>query len=121
MPKAKPESAGGGNNVNRRTQIQQVFLLVMTVMGLSLFAEAASTTVWQIGKFDKSSLEFNQAAPKPGAAQAPNDLVYVIGKSQPEPTGSPFSRARPTARQGSGRILTPSSLICLPPREDCTR
>jgi hypothetical protein len=69
-------------NKRTRTSILQLFFLVGVAASLSSYAVAASTVVWQIGKFDKSSLEFNQAAPKPGAAQAPNDLVYVVGKSQ---------------------------------------
>jgi alpha-mannosidase len=50
-------------------------------------ATAASQVIWQIGKFDRSSLEFtrrNPPAPKPGAEQAPSDLVYVIGRSKAE-------------------------------------
>jgi hypothetical protein len=43
--------------------------------------------VWQIGRFDESSVEFTRRgapAPKPGAGQAQYDLVYVIGKSKAE-------------------------------------
>ncbi len=54
------------------------------MMGFCQGAVAASTVVWQIGKFDQSSGEFNQGSVPPApavAAQAKNDLVYVIGKS----------------------------------------
>ena len=56
-------------------------------MGFCNCAQAASTVVWQIGKFDKSSIEFKlheAPGPKPGAGQAQTDLVYVIGKSKAE-------------------------------------
>ena len=75
--------------MNKRTQMQflKTFLLLVIMMGFGHYAGAASTVVWQIGKFDRSSLEFNlreAPAPKPGAAQARTDLVYVIGKSKAE-------------------------------------
>ena len=75
-----------GNNVKKRTHIQllQTFLLVLTMMGFCHCADAASTVVWQIGKFDQSSLEFtlrSAPVPKPGLSGAQSDLVYVIGKS----------------------------------------
>jgi hypothetical protein len=70
-----------------RVQILQTLLVVAATMGFWSHAAAASQVVWQIGKFDRSSSEFHlhsAPAPKPGAAQAQNDLVYVIGKSLAE-------------------------------------
>jgi hypothetical protein len=55
------------------------------MVGFCHYAEAASTVVWQIGRFDESSVEFTRRgapAPKPATGQAQNDLVYVIGKSK---------------------------------------
>jgi hypothetical protein len=57
------------------------------MMGFGHYARAASTVVWQIGKSDRSSLEFTRRGaptPKPGPGQAHGDLVYVIGKSKAE-------------------------------------
>ena len=71
--------------MNKRTRIQQTLLLLVIMMGFCQRAVAASTVVWQIGKFDQSSVEFNQGSVPPApavAAQAKNDLVYVIGKSK---------------------------------------
>jgi len=74
--------------VKKRTRIQllQTLVFLVTLIGFCHYAEAASTVVWQIGKFDRSSLEFTRrdAPPKPGAGQAQADLVYVIGKSKAE-------------------------------------
>jgi hypothetical protein len=93
-----------GNHVNKRTRIErlQAILLLTMMMGFCHYAEAASTVLWQIGKFDKSSLEFNQNAPasKPGAAQPANDLVYVIGKSQAETDWSAFQPGSSNGKAG---------------------
>ena len=63
-------------------------LLVLAIMMLfSLPAPAASQVVWQIGKFDKSTLEFPHLTPpavQQKAGQTPYDLVYVIGKNHTE-------------------------------------
>src|SRR5208337_2983141 len=76
-------------NVNIRTRIHflKSLLLFVTVMGFCRCAGAASTAIWRIGKFDRSSGEFNQGSvvpPQPGATQAKSDLVYVIGRSKAE-------------------------------------
>ena len=67
-------------------QVAQTFLAMAALLCLCQWATAASQVVWQIGKFDKSSLEFNQNVPetKPAGAQAANDLVYVVGQSKAE-------------------------------------
>jgi len=77
------------NNVKNRTRIHflQTILLPVIMNGFCYCAEGASTVAWQIGRFDKSSMEFKlhePPAPKPGAAQGQTDLVYVIGKSKAE-------------------------------------
>ncbi|MDR3674456.1 MAG: polysaccharide lyase family protein [Acidobacteriota bacterium] len=69
-----------------RAFIPQILLLLAVIISLCQPAAAASQTVWQIGKFDKSSLEFfrlNTPIPKP-AGQSQSDVVYVIGKSKEE-------------------------------------
>jgi alpha-mannosidase len=70
-----------------RGRVLQRLLLVVIMTGFCQCAQAAATVVWQIGKFDKSSMEFKlhaAPAPKPGAGQAQTDSVYVIGKSKAE-------------------------------------
>jgi alpha-mannosidase len=50
-------------------------------------APAASQVVWQIGKFDRSSLEFTLRTPpaaQSGAGETQYDVVYVVGKSKAE-------------------------------------
>ena len=70
-----------------RGRVLQRLLLVVIMTGFCQYAQAAATVVWQIGTFDKSSMEFKlheAPAPKPGAGQAQTDSVYVIGKSKAE-------------------------------------
>ena len=65
-------------------RIPQMLLVVAATIGFCQQAGAAPQVVWQIGRFDRSSSEFNlrgAPAPKPGAGKAQSDLVYVIGKS----------------------------------------
>ena len=68
-------------------RIPQTLLFVAATICFCPHASAASEVVWQIGKFDRSSLEFTlreAPAPKPGAVKTQSDVVYVIGKSQAE-------------------------------------
>ena len=68
-------------------RIPQALLFVAASICICPHASAASDVVWQIGKFDKSSLEFTlreAPAPKAGAAKTQSDVVYVIGKSRAE-------------------------------------
>ena len=77
---------------------------------------AASTVVWQIGKFDQSSSEFYPGIARPlapGAGQAQGKLVYVVGKSKPETDWPPFQPGSANGAKTSGLILIPSSSICL--------
>ena len=70
-----------------RVLIPQALLIMTSVMLFSRPALAAAQVVWQIGKFDRSSLEFtlrNPPAPQPGASQAQSDVVYVVGRSNAE-------------------------------------
>ena len=67
-----------------RVHILPTLLVLATTMGFCLHAAAASEALWQIGKFDQSSLEFDQRmvpTPKPDPAHPEKPLVYVIGKS----------------------------------------
>jgi hypothetical protein len=69
------------------TQILQALGVVAAAIFLGPPDRAAAQVVWQIGKFDKSSLEFglrNPPTEKPGGAQAKSDVAYVIGKSKAE-------------------------------------
>ena len=69
-----------------RSQTRWLPIVCLLACGLNL--RAASTTLWQIGAFDKSSREFAQGVSptRDGALDYSNpadDPVYVIGKSQP--------------------------------------
>lgn len=64
------------------------WLLIVLLMACALNLHAASSTLWQIGTFDKSSREFAQGvSPTRGGAldysNPADDPVYVIGKSEP--------------------------------------
>jgi len=63
-------------------------LPIACLLACGLNLRAASTTIWQIGNFDKSSREFARGvSPTRGGAldysNPADDPVYVIGKSQP--------------------------------------
>jgi hypothetical protein len=65
----------------------RTLLALVIIVSFSLPAAAANQVVWQIGRFDKSSLEFPHQTPPADqhkAGQTPNDLVYIIGKSHTE-------------------------------------
>ena len=50
-------------------------------------AEGAPKTVWQIGRFDQSSSEFNQdklRSPELGSTQSMSNVLYIVGKSKPD-------------------------------------
>jgi len=50
-------------------------------------AEGAPKTVWQIGRFDQSSGEFNQGSvrsPELGSSQSKSNVLYMVGKSKPD-------------------------------------
>jgi hypothetical protein len=60
--------------------------LLIIMLSFSTRARGAAKVVWQIGKFDESSSEFNQGAVRPPAFTAPHakaDVLYVVGKSNP--------------------------------------
>jgi hypothetical protein len=69
-----------------RSQTRWLLIICLLACGSNL--RAASTTLWQIGTFDKSSREFAQGvSPTRGGAldysNPADDPVFVIGKSQP--------------------------------------
>jgi alpha-mannosidase len=72
-------------NFMRNAAIHALISLAAAFMPATAFA--ANQVVWQIGKFDKSTMEFPLATP-PGAAaaigQTSNDLVYTVGKNHTE-------------------------------------
>ena len=64
------------------------WLLIVYLMACAINLHGASTTLWQIGNFDKSSREFAQGvSPTRGGAldysNPADDPVYVIGKGEP--------------------------------------
>lgn len=95
----------------RKSQSEKMLrglLVLATLTSFSLPATAANQLVWQIGKFDKSTLEYPLRTPpvEQNAEESSNDLVYVIGKSQTKdwpryqlasPSGGAGSRSHPYA------------------------
>ena len=77
-----------GEDVNKRTykQGQQTLLVLVIMICFCRCAGAASKAVWQIGRFDQSSGEFNQGEVRPpvfAAAHPKSDVLYIVGKSKP--------------------------------------
>ena len=56
-------------------------LLACALWGVTPWAQAQSTTVWEIGKFDRSSLEFHARVNFHDPASNP---IYTIGQSSPD-------------------------------------
>ncbi len=90
-----------------RTSTRRLIPLVLLVITFALLfsqpALAASQLVWQVGKFDRSSLEFtlrNPPAPQPGAGQAQSDVVYVVGRSRAETDWPAFQPGSSNGKQG---------------------
>jgi len=79
---------GSGRASPTPTRFQRGFpLLTLAIIALTTChrAVAQSQTLWQIGKFDHSSAEFNQKGRAlPGAALAETPVVYTVGKSDPQ-------------------------------------
>jgi len=74
--------------VKKRTHEQVLQMLVALAMMICLYqrAEAASKAVWQIGKFDQASGEFNHGEVRPpilAAGHPKSDVLYIVGKSNP--------------------------------------
>jgi hypothetical protein len=68
-------------------KVWQSFLGLAVAALFPLSAAAANETVWQIGQFDKSTLEYPLQAASLASqkiVETPNDLVYIVGKSQTE-------------------------------------
>jgi hypothetical protein len=61
-------------------------MLLVIMISLCPCAGADSKAVWQIGKFDQSSGEFNQGEVRPPVFASPHpksDVLYIVGKSNP--------------------------------------
>jgi hypothetical protein len=77
-----------GENVNKSTYkefVQILFVLVVVICSCPR-AGAAPKVVWQIGKFDQSSGEFNHGEVRPPVFASPHaksDVLYIVGKSNP--------------------------------------
>ena len=74
--------------MNRRTDKQVLQILIALVIAICFCrcAEAASKALWQIGRFDQSSGEFNQGQVRPpvfAATHPKSDVLYIVGKSEP--------------------------------------
>ena len=74
--------------MKKRTHEQVLQMLVALAIMICLYqrAEAASKAVWQIGKFDQASGEFNHGEVRPpifAAGHRKSDVLYIVGKSNP--------------------------------------
>ena len=74
-------------NVDKRThKLLETLLVLVIVICSCRCAGAASKGVWQIGKFDQSSGEFNHGEVRPpvlAAGHPKTDVLYIVGKSNP--------------------------------------
>jgi len=80
-----------------------VLVLPVIVFTACRAAMAASQTLWQIGKFNRSSGEFNQKWEEralPGAALAQTLPIYVVGKSDPQTDWYAFQPGSGNERAG---------------------
>lgn len=87
-------------------KLSPVVLTAIVIICFGQYAAAASQTIWQIGKFDKSSLEFTlhePPTPKPGKEGAVGEWVYVIGKSKAETDWPAFQPGSSNGRAGYRR------------------
>ena len=67
-------------------QLLRTPLVLVIILCFCQCAGAASKAVWQIGKFDQSSAEFNQGemqSPVFTSAHPKSDVLYIVGKSKP--------------------------------------
>ena len=80
-----------------------VLVSVMSVVMACPRATAAPATLWQIGKFDHSSAEFNQGGPgrAPSGGTFPQTpVVYIVGKSNPKTDWAAYQPGSANARAG---------------------
>ena len=80
-----------------------VLLSVMLVVMACPKATASPTTLWQIGKFDHSSAEFNQGGAGrafSGGTLPQTPVVYIIGKSNPKTDWPAYQPGSANARAG---------------------
>ncbi len=98
------------------------WLPIVCLLACGLNVRAASTTLWQIGNFDKSSREFAQGiSPTRGGAldysNPADDPVYVIGKSQPGKNWLAFQPGTSNGKAGHrAHPFTIKFSISSPPR-----
>ena len=103
-----------------RSETRWLPIVCLLACGLNL--RAASTTIWQIGNFDKSSREFaRDVSPTRGGAldysNPDDDPVYVIGKSQPGKNWLAFQPGTSNGRAGHrGHPFTIRFSLSSPPR-----
>ncbi|MGD0323365.1 MAG: polysaccharide lyase family protein [Terriglobia bacterium] len=103
-----------------RSQTRWLPIVCLLACGLNL--RAASTTIWQIGSFDKSSREFaRHVSPTRGGAldysNRADDPVYVIGKSQPGKNWLAFQPGTSNGKAGHrAHPFTIKFSISSPPR-----
>jgi len=94
-----------GDNVKRRIveQVLRLSLVLVIIISLCPRAGAASKTLWQIGKFNQASGEFNQGEVKPpvlASGHAKTDVLYIVGKSNPATDWPAFQPGSANGRAG---------------------
>jgi hypothetical protein len=80
-----------------------VLAMVMSVVMACTKATAVPTTLWQIGKFDQSSAEFNQGGAgraSSGGTLPQTPVVYIVGKSDPKRDWRAYQPGSANARAG---------------------
>ena len=106
--------------MNKTESTWHLLVLIGFIMAGCSSAHAASQVVWQIGKFNKSSMEFSGQAPwtvKPKIRMT----WFTSWARATRRTGPVFSRGHQIGGQAIGRILTPSNLIYPPTQAAYTR
>ena len=84
-------------------QILRMLLVLFFVSYFCPHAWAVSKVVWQIGKFDQSSGEFNQSEALPAvfaSAHPKSDVLFIVGKSKPATDWPAFQPGSANGRAG---------------------
>src|ERR1017187_9874481 len=89
-----------------RSLHQKILLSLPLIFMLGFFdsASAASRTLWQIGTFNQSPSEFNtgnKGAPLFGSRYPKDELVYTVGKSNPETDWPAYQEGATLRKTGS--------------------
>jgi len=90
--------------VNSRKHRQVLLFALASAICFCLRAGAVSRVVWQIGKFDQSSGEFNNGPVRPpvfAAGHPKTDVLYIVGKSNPATDWPAFQPGSSNGNAGS--------------------